>query len=159
MTAPGEQYFRFPRQLLESAAWRVLNINERRAFDCIMGEHQRKSGNVNGGLPVTRRDFERCGIHPKHITAALRVLQALGIIEMTRIMGGSRNGRSPNLYRPTFTPTTSKLKDATHLYLEIKTVEEAERLAELHRYHEKRTDRMSLPRMRKRGPAVPMNAA
>jgi len=37
-----EQYYRFPRQLLESPAWSVLNINERRAFDRIMREHQSK---------------------------------------------------------------------------------------------------------------------
>lgn len=148
-TPPREQYFRFPRQLLESPAWRVLNIHERRAFDCIMGEHQRKSGYVNGGLAVTKRDFERYGVHPKHVAGVLRVLDVLGIVKRTRNMGGSRNGRSPNLYRPTFLRTTPEANDATHDYLEIQTVEEAERRAELHRYHEKRTNRMPLPKTRK----------
>lgn len=153
MTTPIEQqYFRFPRQLLESAAWRVLNIHERRAFDCIMGEHQRKAGNVNGGLAVTRRGLVAAGIHPKHVTGSLRVLEALGIVECTRNMGGSRNGRSPNLYRPTFLPTAKTANDATHDYREIMTADEAERRAELHRYHEPRKDRISLPR--KRGPAL-----
>ena len=61
---------------------------------------------------------------------------------------------SPNLYRPTFLPTTPTANDATHDYLQIKTVDEAERLAELHRFHEQRKDRISLPR--KRGPALPL---
>lgn len=160
MTTPlNEQYFRFPRQLLESAAWRVLNISERRAFDCIMLQHQSKAGYVNGGLVVTTRDLERFGVHPKHVTGALRALQALGIIKCTRSMGGSRNGRTPNMYMPTFLPTTPTANDATHDYLAVHTMEEAKRLAELHRYREKRTGRMSLPRLRKRAPAHPIGTA
>ena len=148
MKRPAEQYFRFPRQLLTSAAWKALNINERRAFDRIMEEHQSKSGFVKDGLMVTRRDFVAAGIHPKHVKSTLLVLDALGIIKCTRNMGGSRNGRTPNMYAPTFLPRDpTKNDDATHDYLEIKTLEEAERRAELHRYHEKRKDRISLPRM------------
>ena len=71
----------------------MLNIHEHRAFYCILQQHQIKTGYVNGGLVVTRRDFVAAGIHPKHITGALRVLQALGIIECMRNLGGSRNGR------------------------------------------------------------------
>jgi hypothetical protein len=149
MRAPAEQYFRFPRQLLNSPAWSVLNINERRAFDRIMEEHQSKSGFVKDGLVVTRRDFAAAGIHPKHVKGSLRVLAALGIVVCTRDMGGSRSGRTPSMYAPTFLPRDpTKKDDATNDYLEIKTLEEAERIAELHRYHEKRKDRISLPRMR-----------
>jgi hypothetical protein len=142
MRAPNEQYFRFPRQLLTSPAFRVLNIHERHAFDRIMEEHQSKSGFVNDGLVVTARDFVTWGIQPRHVSPSLCVLRELGIIECTRNMGGSKSGRTPNMYRPTFLPRTPKLNDATHDYLEIKTVEEAHRIAELHRFHEKRKGRM-----------------
>jgi hypothetical protein len=46
MKPPKEQWFRFPRKLLESPAWSVLNLHERRVFDRIMREHQSKSGFV-----------------------------------------------------------------------------------------------------------------
>jgi hypothetical protein len=149
MKKTADQYFRFPRQLLTSPALHVLNINELRAFFRIMEEHQAKSGFVNDGLVVTRRDFVAAGIHPKHVKSTTLVLRQLGIIRCTRDMGGSRNGRTPKMWAPTFLPTTPTANDATHDYLEIKTPEEAERIAELHRYHEKRKDRISLPRMRK----------
>jgi len=143
MTALKEQYFQFSRQLLTSPAWWVLNLNERRAFDCIMRAHQQKAGYVYDGLEVTRRDFVRDGgIPPKHVTSALRVLQQLGIIECTRNLGGSVSGRTPNMWRPTFLPRTPESKDAApHDYLKIKTREEAKRIALLHRVHETRKHR------------------
>ena len=120
----------------------VLNLPERRAFDRVMVEHQSKSGFANDGLVVTKADLEKCGVHPRHIKTSLLVLHNLGIIRCTRNMGGSRNGRTPNMYLPTFLPTTPTANDATHTYLEIKTLEEAERIAEQHRLREKRKGRM-----------------
>jgi hypothetical protein len=137
-----EQYFRFPRRLLTSPAWSVLNINERRAFDRIMEEHQSKSGFVNDGLVVTTRDFVQASIHPRNVKSSMLVLAALGIIRCTRNMGGSRNGRTPNAWKPTFLPSKPGADDASHDYLEIKTPEEAKMIAELHRFHEKRQGRM-----------------
>jgi hypothetical protein len=137
-----EQYVRFPRQLLDSPVLDVININEFRALRRILQEHQRKSGFVNHGLVVTYRDFVRAGIHPKHVTSSLRVLVALDIIQCTRNMGGSESGRTPNMWKPTFLPSTPKLDDAGHDYLKIKTQEEAEAIADIHRFHEKRKGRM-----------------
>jgi hypothetical protein len=137
-----DQYYRFPRQLLNSHAWAVLNLQERRAFDCLMEEHQSKSGFVNGGLVRPKKDFVRWRVHPKHVKTSLLVLGALGIIKCTRNMGGSKIGRTPNMYLPTFLPTKPTANDATHEYLEIKTMEEAERRAELHRSREKRKGRI-----------------
>jgi hypothetical protein len=144
MRATNEQYFRFPRQLLTSPAWKALNIQELRAFFRIMQEHQAKSGFIKDGLVVTRRDLVAAGIHPRYISGALLVLDALGIIKCTRNMGGSANGRTPNKYAPTFLPRDpTKMDDEpTHEYLEITTLEEAERRAERYRRHEKRTGRM-----------------
>src|ERR1700686_2950827 len=106
-----DQWFRFPRQLLESPAWSVLNIHERRAFDRIMEEHQSKSGFVHDGLVVTYRDFVKAGIQSRHVARSLRVLRQLGIIDCTRNMGGSASGRTPNMWRPTFLPRTPTLHD------------------------------------------------
>lgn len=148
MRATNEQYFRFPRQLLTSPAWKALNIQEMRVFFRIMEEHQARSGFVKDGLIVTRRNLLAAGVAPRYITGALKVLDALGIIKCTRNMGGSRNGRTPNLYAPTFlSRDPARMDEPSHEYLEITTLEEAERRAELHRYHEKRKDR--LPRMRR----------
>jgi hypothetical protein len=143
MRAPTEQYFRFPRQLLTSPVLHVLNINELRAFFRIMEEHQSKSGFVKDGLVVTYRDLLKAGIHPKHVKGTMLVLTNLGIIKCTRDMGGSANGRTPKMYAPTFLPRDPTAGDVpTHDYLEIKTLEEAERVAEIHRFHEKRKGRM-----------------
>jgi len=137
-----EQYYRFPRQLLTSPAWAALNINERRAFDRVMEEHQSKSGFVNDGLVVTYRDFVRAGIHPRNVKSSMDVLRALDIIECTRDMGGSATGRTPKMWRPNFLPRTPTSNDATHDYLKIKTLEEAKAIADLHRFHDKRKGRM-----------------
>jgi hypothetical protein len=156
MRSTNEQYFRFPRQLLTSPAFKALNLQELRVFFRIMEEHQARSGFIKEGLVVTRRNLVAAGIHPKYISGALLVLNALGIIKCTRNMGGSANGRTPNLYAPTFLSRDPKnMDEPTHEYLEITTLEEAERLAELHRYHEKRRDRIALPRMRKLQVASP----
>lgn len=142
MKAVVEQYYRFPRQLFNSPAWSALNLQERRAFDCLMEEHQSKAGFVNAGLVRTKNDFVRWRVHPKHVKTSLLVLGALGIIKCSRNMGGSKVGRTPNMYVPTFLPTTPTANDATHDYLEVKTMAEAERRAEIHRSREKRTGRM-----------------
>jgi hypothetical protein len=155
MKKPAEQYFRFPRRLLTSPAWSVLNIHERRAFDRLMEEHQSKSGFVNDGLVVTRRDFVSAHVPPKHVRGSWLVLVNLGIIKCTRSMGGSKSGRTPNMWKPTFLPSTPMLDDATHDYLEIKTVEEAKRIAEQHRSHEKRKGRMPQKHRKLRAVSLP----
>lgn len=146
MKKTTEQYFRFPRQLLESAAWSVLNIHEHRAFDRIMIEHQSKSGYINDGLIVTFRDFLRFGVHPRHVAGSLRVLRELGIIECTRTMGGSRSGRTPNMWKPTFLPSAPTLNDATHDYLTVKTREDAAGIAQQFRFHDLRERRAPTPK-------------
>jgi hypothetical protein len=153
-----DQWFKFPRQLLTSPALRVLNIHERHALDCIMEEHQRKSGYVNDGLIVTWRDFKAWGIHPRHITPSQRVLMALNIVKCTRNFGGSRAGRTPNMWRPTFLPRTPDSNERpTHDYLEIETLAEAKRIAAMHRIHETRTDRPPPKRQTKEHPTDDRN--
>ena len=114
-----------------------------------MEEHQSKSGFVNDGLVVTKRDLLLPAFIPGTSRVPLLVLQNLGIIKRTRSMGGSRTGRTPDMWKPTFLPTTPTANDATHDYLEHATPEEVKRIAEQHRAHEKREDRISLPRRRR----------
>jgi hypothetical protein len=117
MKKPNEQYYKTPRML--GRVLRLLSTNQFRSFLCIMEEHQSKSGFVNDGLPVTRRDLIAFGVHPRHITSSINILCELGIIEKTHSLGPSRRGRQPNLYRPTFVPRTPSSDDATHDYLKF----------------------------------------
>jgi hypothetical protein len=141
MTNLQEQYVRLPRKLLDSPVWRVLNANEFRALFRIMEEHQRHSGYVNDGLIVTTNDFVGAGIGRKYVTSSLRVLEALGIIECTRRMMGASSGRLPNLWRPTFLPTTPKANNATHDYTKFTTIADAKAAAEAVRIHDTRERR------------------
>jgi hypothetical protein len=138
MTVLKEQYVRFPRKLLESPALRVLTANEYRAFIRILIEHQRHSGFVKDGLPVTKKDFVSFGIHPRYVASSLRVLEALGLIECTRRTKGTSSGRLSNLWRPTFLPTTPKANNATHDYTKFTTTTEAHAAAEAARVHDTR---------------------
>jgi len=140
-TPPQDQYVRLPRRLLESPVIRALNANEWRALTRILLEHQRHSGFVNDGLPVTTNNFVCGGIGRKYVTSALRVLEALGIIECTRRMQGTNSGRLPNLYRPTFLPTSPKGNCATFDFEKFKTVDEAKQAAQAMRNGDKRVDR------------------
>lgn len=141
-----KQYFQFPRQLLDSPVLDMLKPPEWRALLRILREHQRKSGFQNSGLIITRRDFVQAGVHPKHASQSLRVLRALGIIKNTRGMGGSRIGRTPNMWLITFLPTTPTADDATHDYIEIKTKEEAKAIADRARQHEEITKTRKPPK-------------
>ena len=113
-----------------------------------MEEHQSKARFVEFRPSRNQGRFHELGRFLRHISASLKVLTTLGIIERTRDMGGSAIGRTPNTYRPTFLPTTPTANDATHDYLEIETMEEAKRRAEIHRSHEKRTGRMPSKKLR-----------
>jgi hypothetical protein len=140
-TPAQDQYARLPRRLLESPVLLALNANEWRALTRLLLEHQRHSGFVNDGLPVTTNDFVCGGIGRKYVTSALRVLEALGLVECTRRMQGANSGRLPNLYRPTFLPTSPRGDSATFDFERFKTVDEAKRTAESVRTSDKRIDR------------------
>ncbi len=141
-----DQYVRLPRRLLESPVLRVLNANEWRALSRILLEHQRHAGFVNDGLAVTTSDFVRGGIGRKYVTSALRVLEAVGIIVCTRRMQGTNGGRLPNLYGPTFLPTSPHGSRATFEFERFKTVDDAKQAAQAARIR----DRRSLDRLHRR---------
>jgi hypothetical protein len=122
-----------PRQLLESPSRRVLSLAERRVLDRIELEHIAHGGAENGKLPVTYADFERWGVRPDSIAGAVRALEALGLIEITRHgYAGAAEKRAPSLYRLTYlTAWNAGRADGTgtHEYLKIETVKEAEETA------------------------------
>lgn len=72
-------------------------------------------------------------MHPNAIAPALRELEALGFIKITRKgYSGPATMRAPSLYRLTFRPAWDAAKrdgDGTHEYLAIKTVAQAETIA------------------------------
>ena len=112
---------------------RVLSRVAHLALTRLEVEHMDHGGAENGRLPTTYQQFEEWGIHPRFVASALRELQALGIVEITRHgYAGAADKRSPSLYRLTYlTAHDAGSADATgtHEYLKIKTVEEAEAVA------------------------------
>ena len=80
----GRQFAARPIEMLESPAMHVLSLAERRALDLIEVEYAHHGGADNGKLPTTYADFERFGLHPNAIAPSIRVLAALGFIEVTR---------------------------------------------------------------------------
>jgi hypothetical protein len=136
-----EQYLKFPRKLLDSPVWQVLTGNEFRALFRIMQEHQRHSGKVYEGLPITKLQFDAAGVKRNLVASSLRVIEGLGIVTCTRRVKGTGAGGLPNLYRPTFISTAPSRDDATHDYLKITTVEEARKIAHENRLHDTRIRR------------------
>ena len=55
-------FVKLPREVLESAAWRGLGINERRLVDFLMIEHMRQGGKRNGFLLAPQRQLYDFGI-------------------------------------------------------------------------------------------------
>jgi hypothetical protein len=157
MKPKTKQFIRFPRDLLESPAYRALNLPERKALDRIMVEYHCKSGFQNNGLPVTRRNFVEFGVNPKHVTSSVTVLRTLDIIECVSNWGGSKSGRRPNLFRLPFLPSTPTGNDDDHRYLKI-TKEQAKEIAHRHRHHDNRDraapKRQKKPKLRVLSPAT-----
>jgi hypothetical protein len=69
--------------MLDSTAYWALKPIERTILNIIEIEHMRHGGKENGRLVVTRRQFEKRGIHKDAIAPSLRALEALGFIEIT----------------------------------------------------------------------------
>lgn len=128
------QFISRPRQLVESPAMRVLNRSAHLALMRIEVEHMSHGGAENGKLPVTYQQFEAWGIHPNFVASALRELQALGIIEVTRHgYAGVADKRAPSLYRLTYVTAHDAGRadeTGTHEYLRHKTLKEANAIAE-----------------------------
>jgi len=83
---------------LESAAWRKLKLNERRAYDAILCQHYRYKQKENGKLEISYVQFERAGLTRRMVAPSLANLDRAGLI--TRGPGVAREGlvQRPVLY-------------------------------------------------------------
>jgi hypothetical protein len=145
------QFLRLPFDVLNSFALRLLNIHEVRVLRRLEIEYVRKRGKENGKLIVTFADFEAYVVQRKEIGPALRVLQALGLIEQTyQGRGGNREYRSPHQWRITYLETWegSKRCAATHDWVNVNSLRQAKALVEEHRAVDKRSRKRSGKRRR-----------
>jgi hypothetical protein len=128
----NEQWASYPIAMLESPAYRVLSQGAHRVIARIAIELANHGGNDNGKLPVTKEQFIEYGLHNDAIAPAIREAEALGFIQITeRGRGGNAEMRRPSLYRITFlNERGSKAKPPTHEWQRIKTVEDAEHIAD-----------------------------
>jgi hypothetical protein len=125
-------------EMLESPAWRVLLLSERRVIDRIEIELARHGGNDNGKLPVTYEDFVEYGVSRRLVAPAMRVVEALGFIRVTEHgRGGNAEYRQPNKFFLTFARgRDSRAQPPTDDWRKIKTIEEAEMIATEARSHQ-----------------------
>jgi hypothetical protein len=90
-------------------------------------------GAENGKLPITYVDFEKWGVRPDSIAGAIRALEALGLIEITRHgYAGAAEKRAPSLYRLTYVAAWNAGRNdatGTHEYQNIKSIDDADRIA------------------------------
>lgn len=103
--------------MLKSPAYRVLSKAAHQALARVEIEHANHGGAENGNLPVTFADFQKYGIYAKSIAPAIRELEALGFIEITRRgCAGNAEFRQPNLFRLTHRHAKGEDGDGTHEY-------------------------------------------
>jgi hypothetical protein len=91
------------RELLESSAWGVLTLVDRKVLDRLCIEHMAHAGTENGNLKCTFSNFEEHGIRRSSIAGSIRRLEALGLI---RVVERGRITKAefkfPSIYRLTF---------------------------------------------------------
>ena len=99
----GGQFSAHLIEMLELPAFAVLNLAERRILDRLEIELAHHGGTDNGQLPCTFDDFARFGVRRKSIASAVRVLCALGFVEVTeRGRAGNGEFRRPHKFRLTY---------------------------------------------------------
>ena len=131
-------FFRHPREMYESWAFKVLNIHERRFLDCLEHEVVNRRGH-NTDLVIPYRKFESYGVAKRHVTSSANVVQKLGFARCTeRGRAGYGNYRRSNKWQLTYAETAPKKNDASHEWMKITTKEEAEAIAYKFRSYDKR---------------------
>lgn len=122
----GEPWFWLTIQIVESHSFRSLSRAAMLCFFRLMIEHRNHAGIQNGRLPCTYLDFEKYGVRRRSIAPALDELEAVGMIERTRIGRLLPDGASgaPSLYRITMIPsvTDTGLVDATNDWKKFLTI-------------------------------------
>jgi hypothetical protein len=116
-------------EMLESPAYRVLSLSGHRILARVEIEMANHGGGDNGKLPVTFDDFEAYGIDRHAVAPAIRECEVLGFIEVAeRGCAGNREFRRASLYRLTYRHLNRA--DPTHEWRRIKTIEEAQVIAQ-----------------------------
>jgi hypothetical protein len=119
-------------EMLESPANRVLSLSAKRILERLEIELYLHGGkpSENGKLPCTYDHFAEFGLHRHAIAPAIRELVALGFVEIIQQgCAGNAGYRQPTLYRLTYRHCGSH-KETTDEWRRIRTVEEAEAIAE-----------------------------
>lgn len=78
----GEAWTWLMLSMMESAAFRALSHSALKVLFRIIREHSAQGGRENGRLKVTARDFQ-ADTQPRHITAAIAEIEALGFAKRT----------------------------------------------------------------------------
>jgi hypothetical protein len=98
----GDNYVKRRRSLNESAAMAQLTLAAHRILLRLEIELLTHGGKNNGKLIVTYDDFEQFGIRRKSIAPAIRMLVAVGLIEITRPGWRLATHGRPAQYRLTY---------------------------------------------------------
>jgi hypothetical protein len=96
---PGSPWVWLTAELITSDAWRSLDVNARRFLDAVLVENMSHAGQENGNLKSTHRQLIAFGIHPRNVAAAIRAVEAAGLVDCHR--GGMR---SPTTFALTWLP-------------------------------------------------------
>jgi hypothetical protein len=94
----AEHFASRPVELIASPALRVISRHAHLALSRIELELRQHAGRCNGRLIVTTLQFIEYGIERRRIPAALRELEALGIIVIAHGRGGNAEHRQPNRF-------------------------------------------------------------
>jgi hypothetical protein len=113
-------------EMLKSPAYRVLTLSAHRLLARIEIELYQHGGDDNGKLPVTYEQFVEYGIHRHSIAPAIRLCEAVGLIEVTQ-RGRAGNWHEPNYYRLTYRPLGAARP--THEWRGVQTMDGAEAIA------------------------------
>jgi hypothetical protein len=103
---PSDQggWIAISREFLESAAYRSLSVNGRKALDRLMIEHIGHGRTRNGKLIVTHEQFIDYGVTCDFVADALDELAYKGLLKMEK--GRAGNGTAhPTIYTLTFDGT------------------------------------------------------
>jgi hypothetical protein len=121
-----------PTELLESAAMRVLSRAAHMILLRLELELRKNAGRDNGKLIATTCQFVEYGVDRRAIPAALRELEALGIIIITeRGRGGNANYRQPNRFLLNYLcGAIDAHEQITNAWKRFETIIEAEKAAE-----------------------------
>jgi len=89
-------------EMLDCVAYWTLKPIERSMLTVLEIEHMRHGGVENGKLIVTRRQFEKRGIHKDAIAPGLRAIRALGFVDMQRGAAGIGDQAQAHRFRLTY---------------------------------------------------------